>query len=170
MENNIIVKSIGLHQLMVQKGKCERAFSVLLGCLPRLVACDELWVMRDNWLSEIPWINRSQTSLSPVELQIFLNQPSWAALAFTVFGFAEAAMRIFCMLHTSISIVLVILLLQKLSLLVVLLLCYVHTVTCTFLPMLEMAFTTRFTSGLKSQLVEWRSKVCFCSKKLKTRM
>ncbi len=64
MENNIIVKSIGLHQLVVQNGKCEKAFNVLLGCLPRLVARDELLVMRDNWLSEIPWINRSQTGLA----------------------------------------------------------------------------------------------------------
>lgn len=69
MENNI-GKSIGLHQPVIQKCKCERAFSALLGCLPRLVACDELWVMRDNWLSEIPWIDRSQTNLSPVGLQL----------------------------------------------------------------------------------------------------
>ncbi len=63
MENNIIVKMIGLHQLVVQNGKCERAFNVLLGCLP-IVARDELLVMRDNWLSEIPWINSSQTGLA----------------------------------------------------------------------------------------------------------
>lgn len=89
MENNIIVKSIGLHQLVIQKCKCVGAFSVLLGCLPRLVACDELWVMRDNWLSEIAWINSSQTSLSPVGLQHFLESAILSSLGLHCLQFSR---------------------------------------------------------------------------------